>query len=271
MFTLNEALTCCCTTSWPIARQHLAFLFWPDSTQEQARNRLLRHLRRRHRPLAALAVAAGRGRLPVGDLGPKDIVGVLGIEADPELGRAWIYGPLVRHPEGMARWPTSGSTRPLCRPSRPASTNSRCSATAGIRTARPWRLRHGFKLFERIRAIMALKRADLDRVPRAICSPIDERYYDQFATYTPGSYRTRISHHNRSSMAGRKLAFADRDARGRIAWIRVFPGRTGCFEGYIDFVAVTETARRRGIGAQLVAAAAHSAFVGLTSTLSGSR
>jgi hypothetical protein len=26
------------------------------------------------------------------------IVGVLGIEADPEIGRAWIYGPLVRRP-----------------------------------------------------------------------------------------------------------------------------------------------------------------------------
>ena len=26
------------------------------------------------------------------------IVGVLGIEADPEIGHAWIYGPLACHP-----------------------------------------------------------------------------------------------------------------------------------------------------------------------------
>ena len=32
----------------------------------------------------------------------QEIVGVLGIEADSEIGRAWIYGPLVRHPQWMA-------------------------------------------------------------------------------------------------------------------------------------------------------------------------
>ena len=32
----------------------------------------------------------------------RQIVGVLGIEADPEIGRAGSYGPLVRHPQWQA-------------------------------------------------------------------------------------------------------------------------------------------------------------------------
>ena len=39
-----------------------------------------------------------------------------------------------------------------------------------------------------------------------------------------------------------------------------FQAGPGVSEGYIDFVVVAETARRRGIGAQLVAAAVHSVF-----------
>ena len=43
---------CCCTASGRIARQHLAFLFWPDSTEEQARTNLrnLWHRLRRSLP-----------------------------------------------------------------------------------------------------------------------------------------------------------------------------------------------------------------------------
>ena len=47
---------------------------------------------------------------------------------------------------------------------------------------------------------------------------------------------------------------------GELVGYVYFQARPGVSEGYIDFVAVAETARRRGIGAELVATAAYSAF-----------
>lgn len=52
------------------------------------------------RSLRSLSLPVDEGfRLAIQD---GQIVGVLGIEADPEIERAWIYGPLVRHPHWMA-------------------------------------------------------------------------------------------------------------------------------------------------------------------------
>lgn len=52
------------------------------------------------RSLRELSVAVEEGfRLAIQD---GQVVGVLGIEADLEIGRAWIYGPLVRHSQWMA-------------------------------------------------------------------------------------------------------------------------------------------------------------------------
>ena len=112
----------------------------------------------------------------------QEIVGVLGIEADPEIGRAWIYGPLVRHPQWMA---VADELLAAALPTIPPgihkqqmffdNRNRNCQAFA---------VRHGFELLSEL-AIIALSRADLDRVPHATALPIDERTYDQFRDLHP--------------------------------------------------------------------------------------
>ena len=184
------------------------------------------------RSLRSLSLPVEEGfRLAIQD---QEIVGVLGIEADPEIGRAWIYGPLVRHPQWMAV-ADAAATLPPCRPSRLVSINSRCSAMAGIGTAGPLRPGTASTCSNEL-AIMALSRADLDRVPRATALPIDERYYDQFRDLHPRLMpNTYFTAQQLLDRLDAELASADRDARGRIAWIRVFPGRTGCFRGVHRF------------------------------------
>jgi hypothetical protein len=48
-----------------------------------------------HRSLTTLTLPVGEGfRLAIAN---DHIVGVLGVEADADLGRAWLYGPLIQH------------------------------------------------------------------------------------------------------------------------------------------------------------------------------
>ena len=186
------------------------------------------------------------------------IVGVLGIEADPEIGRAWIYGPLVRHLHWMA---VADELFAAALPAIPPgihqpqmffdSRNRNCQAFAA---------RHGFDLLNES-AIMTLSRADLDRVPHATALPIDERTYDQFRDLhprlMPNTYFTAQQLLDRLNEDSHLLIATH---EGELLGYVYFQAGPGVSEGYIDFVAVAETARRRGIGTQLVAAAAHNAF-----------
>ena len=129
--------------------------------------------------------------------------------------------------------------------------------------------RHRFKLSNEL-AIMALGRADLGHVPRATALPIDERYYDQFRhlhpRLMPNTYFTAQQLLDRLDS---ELASADRDPRGRMLGYVYFQAGQR-FEGYIDFVAVAETARRRGSALSLSRQPSTARSAGLTSTLSGS-
>jgi ribosomal protein S18 acetylase RimI-like enzyme len=120
--------------------------------------------------------------------------------------------------------------------------------------------RHGFELLNES-AIMTLSRADLDRVPPATAAPIEERYFEQFRSLhprlMPNIYFTAQQILDRLNTDSHLLmAMYEDDLVGYV----YFQAGSGVSEGYIDFVSVAEATRRRGIGAQLVSAAAHSAF-----------
>ena len=208
------------------------------------------------RSLRSLSLPVDEGfRLAIQD---GQIVGVLGIEADPEIGRAWIYGPLVRHPQWMS---VAEELFAAALPAIPPgihqqqmffdSKNQNCQDFAA---------RHGFTLFSES-TTMVLSRADLDRVPRATALPIDERYYDQFRDLhprlMPNTYFTAQQLLDRLD-ADSHLLIATHE--GELLGYVYFQAGPGVSEGYIDFVAVAETARRRGLGAQLVEAAVYNAF-----------
>jgi ribosomal protein S18 acetylase RimI-like enzyme len=186
------------------------------------------------------------------------IVGDLGIEADPEIGRAWIYGPLVRHPQWQA---VADQLFAAALPAIPPGIGQQQIFCDGRNhNCRAFAARHGFDLLNES-AIMTLRRADLARVPNATAAPIDEAYYDQFRSLhprlMPNTYFTAQQILDRLGADSHLLIATHEDDLSGYVYFQAGPDVS---EGYIDFVAVAETARERGIGAQLVAAAAHSAF-----------
>ena len=186
------------------------------------------------------------------------IVGVLGIEADPEIGRAWIYGPLARHPLWQA---VADQLYAAALPAIPSGIGQQQIFCDGRNhNCRDFAARHGFELLNES-ANMTLSRADLGRVPPATAPPIDVRHFEQFRALhprlMPNSYFTAQQILDRLG-ADSHLLIATHE--GDLSGYVYFQAGPGVSEGYIDFVAVAETARRRGIGAQLVAAAAYSAF-----------
>ena len=87
------------------------------------------------------------------------IVGVLGIEVDPEIGRAWIYGPLVRHPQWQA---VADQLYASALPAIPSGIGQQQLFCDGRNhNCRDFAARHGFELLNES-AIMTLSRADLD-------------------------------------------------------------------------------------------------------------
>lgn len=208
------------------------------------------------RSLRSLSLPVEQGfRLAMQD---GQIVGVLGIEADPEIGRAWIYGPLVRHAQWQA---VADHLYAAALPAIPSGIDhQQIFCDSRNHNCRAFAARHGFNLFNES-AIMALSRADLARVPHATAAPIDERYFDQFRDLhprlMPNTYFTAQQLLDRLDADVHLLVANHED---ELLGYICFQAGPGVVEGYIDFVAVAETARRRGIGAQLVAAATHRAF-----------
>ena len=87
------------------------------------------------------------------------IIGVLGIEADPEIGCAWIYGPLVRHPLWQA---VADQLYAAALPAIPSGIGQQQLFCDGRnRNCRDFAARHDFELLNES-AIMTLSRADLD-------------------------------------------------------------------------------------------------------------
>ena len=208
------------------------------------------------RSLRALTLPVEEGfRLAIQD---GQIAGVLGIEADPEIGRAWIYGPLVRHPQWMA---VADLLYAAALPAVPPGIHQQQMFCDGRnRSCRDFATRHGFDLLNES-AMMALCRADLDRVPHATALPIDERYYDQFRglhpRLMPNTYFTAQQILDRLGADSHLLIAAQGD---RLLGYVSFQAGPGVAEAFIDFVAVAEPARGQGLGTQLVAAAVHRAF-----------
>lgn len=209
------------------------------------------------RSLRELALPVEEGfRLAVQD---GQIVGVLGIEADAEIGRAWIYGPLVRHPH----WhDVTDRLYAAALPSIPPGISQQQIFCDGRNhNCRAFAARHGFTLISES-ANMALTRADLERLPHASAAAMDERFHDQFRDLhprlMPNTYFTAQQILDRLGADAHLLIATQAETLLGYVFSQAGPGVS---EGYIDFVAVAELARGRGIGAGLVAAAARDAFL----------
>ncbi|HZC27457.1 MAG TPA: GNAT family N-acetyltransferase [Actinopolymorphaceae bacterium] len=190
-------------------------------------------------PGAVFAVA----RLPGGDL-----VGVLGAEWDLDIGRTWLYGPWgeasdALYAELRAHIPSGAAEHELY----PAAANT---AVADFGE------RHGFS-GGGASVIYEITRERLTTVPPSSLPEISPDLHEQFTALHdqafPGTTYT-------------AAALLDREppplvvAEDRLLGYVVLHLTPDSGAGELDYIAVAESARGRGLGTRLVRAAVHQAF-----------
>ncbi len=186
------------------------------------------------------------------------LAGVLGLELDLELGRAWIYGPLIESPQ----WHTLADqmytqVRALIPPEIKRydifceAQNLNCQQFAE---------RH---LYQKTgeHSIWTLPRSGISSIPAASADHWDPMFFNQFdalhqqafpnAYYTARQIIDKLDEHTcllidvwQDHLRGYIFVKVDLDAG----------------EGYIDFIGVDAACRRQGIGRSLLAAAIHWMF-----------
>ena len=182
------------------------------------------------------------------------LVGIFGVDADAEVNKAWLYGPLVGH----ADWHTIAdglyaSILPLI----PVNIRDRL-LFCDIRNIHmeEFAARHGFPL-QAENALLVLRREDYKPsvMIKSQVSEYQESFLGQFdelhkRLFPNGSY-------NADQMATKinethqvLIAIEDERLLGYI-YCKIDPQAAS---GYIDFIGTDESARGRGIGAGLLAA-----------------
>lgn len=181
------------------------------------------------------------------------LVGIFGVDADPQIDRAWLFGPLVKH----LNWhEVSDLLYAEVLPLVPAGVhdydifcdeqNSRVGDFA---------LRHGF-LLRSENAVLTLERENYHPTAQRNTEIIDfqETFFEQFEklhrNLFPNAYFTarqmvekRDGHH--------RLYLAVED--GRLLGYHFCKIELESESGYVDFIGTSSFARGRGIGADLLA------------------
>jgi ribosomal protein S18 acetylase RimI-like enzyme len=182
------------------------------------------------------------------------LAGIFGVDADPGIGRAWLFGPLIEHADWQA---LADDLFEAVLPLIPAGIREH-ELFCDVRNARlgEFAVRHGFPLHSE-NAVLTLARGDY-RPPagrRPAILAYQEIFFDQFEqlhqTLFPAAY-----------FSARQMA-EKIDAQHRL-WLAVEADRLLGFHfcklepeagsGYVDFIGTDPSARGRGLGADLLAA-----------------
>lgn len=183
----------------------------------------------------------------------RRMVGFVGVETDPELERAWIYGPFAEDGE----WDELADL--LLRESIALAgvedlellgdeAHSRLAALAA---------RHGFPRGRRSLGL-EIERSAVAQLPYARVPPLEPRDQKGFATLHEALFpRTYYSGAQLAAQheRGEALVLTIVDG-GNVVGYAVGRGAEGP-AGYIDFLGVAEQARGRGLGRRLVTAVCH--------------
>ncbi|CUS05860.1 protein of unknown function [Candidatus Promineifilum breve] len=180
------------------------------------------------------------------------LVGVLGVDFDREIGRAWLYGPLVIDADWAA---VADALYDAARQGIPAGiVEQQLFIDAANQNGGQFAARHGFHEHGAW-AIYGITPQRMDALPAAAAEPWDAAYADQLAALHdelfPGSNYT--------------LSYMLSElAKGGILWLLTDNGRlAGYFfgraepesgEAYVDLLGVAADYRRQGLGRQLVLA-----------------
>jgi ribosomal protein S18 acetylase RimI-like enzyme len=184
----------------------------------------------------------------------EKLVGLLGVEADPEVKRAWLHGPMVDHPDWDATADQLYQT--ACQEVIPdyAAMHELVGDIANVHL-RSFAERHGFTPLPDSAAILRFRRHKLAALPRAEAPELEPRHYDGFvrlheATF-PNTYYSGKQVIERLNAHNKVFIVSDGAVVQGYIYARVITGS----EGFIDFLGVEKSARRRGMGRRLITAA----------------
>lgn len=181
-----------------------------------------------------------------------EITGTLGMEWDPEVGRAWVLGPWAATPELMdTLYATVDATVPATIGEREIfcdAANTAVAAFAG---------RHGFGE-PKAHTILRFPRAGLAALDPVTLPRLTPEFEDQFAALHDRAFPGTHSPASALLASGQPIwvELSGTELLGYVT-LKLRPEHD---DAQIDYVAVHEDARGKGAGGRLVAAALHLAF-----------
>jgi GNAT superfamily N-acetyltransferase len=180
------------------------------------------------------------------------LVGILGIEAEPEIGRAWIHGPMVDHADWHA---IADSLYEAARQQIiPAFVNHHeLFGDIANDNLRAFAARHGFTPLPDTAAVLRFERHQLSSLPHAeaaaeLSPPYHEAFIQLHEATFPKTYYSGQQVIGRLNERGKAFIVTENESLLGYLYAQLDSGN----EGYVDFLGVVESARRRGIGKRLI-------------------
>lgn len=187
-----------------------------------------------------------------------ELVGALGFEVDLAKHHTSIWGPLI----SAANWDAVADHMWLIGAELLPADTERLDVFCHMRNERVkgWAERHALPLHSE-QFIMAFDRAMLDQLPFAHADELTPRFHAQFVrlheTSFPNTYYSGPEILTRINDQQRVLVVTEGESVLGYTYLEANP-EFG--EGHIEFIAVAETARGRGVGLQLLTSAVHWLF-----------
>lgn len=181
------------------------------------------------------------------------LIGVFGVDADPEVNRAWLFGPLVEHVD----WHTvADKLYEQVLPVIPAGIRDH-DLFFDVQNIRlqEFAARHGFPLRSE-NAVMTLVREKYTPTAKNVSQIIsfDERFFNQFEklhkVLFPNAYFTARQMVERINKTHQLFLAMENENILGYHFCKIEPEAES---GYVDFIGTDESARGRGIGADLLA------------------
>jgi ribosomal protein S18 acetylase RimI-like enzyme len=182
------------------------------------------------------------------------LVGVFGVDADLEVDRAWLFGPLIEHADWHALADELYCQVQLLIPAGIHSFDLFCDEQ-NVRLDE-FAARHGFPLHSD-NAVMTLARGDCNPAAKRATKVIlfEESFFADFErlhnAVFPGTYFTARQIVEKLDETHQLLLAVDGERLLGYHYGKLDPAAES---GYVDFIGTDESARGRGIGADLLAA-----------------
>jgi ribosomal protein S18 acetylase RimI-like enzyme len=192
----------------------------------------------------------------------KKLIGIFGADADPEIGRAWLFGPIIEHED----WQNIADQLYTALQSVIPQSIPEYELFCDVKNINlnEFAERHNFSP-RSDNAILFLLRENYQSKAKEKITIIDFEtiYFDQFERLHnqvfPKTYFTAKQIVEKLDDKHHLLIAIDNERL-----LGYFFGKIESESGYVDFIAADESARGRGIGADLLAAGLHWMFAAPT-------